>query len=98
LGTADSYLESWLPQIMAGPDYTSGRLAIVVTADEDDRHSGNVVLTAVIHPGLDGAHKVVATPLTHYSLTRLYDQVLGTPLLRNAASAPDMAAAFGLTY
>jgi acid phosphatase len=98
LGTADNYLESWLPQIMAGPDYTSGDLAIVITADEDDRISGNVVLTAVLHPSLDGDHKVVSTPLTHYSLTRLYDQVLGTPLLNNAASAPDMAAAFGLAY
>jgi len=96
LTTADDYLKSWLPQIMAGPDYTSGRLAIVVTADEDDSTSANVVLTAVIWRGLDGTHKVVATPLTHYSLTRLYDQVLGAPLLRNAAAAPDLATAFGL--
>ncbi|HST48288.1 DUF7594 domain-containing protein [Jatrophihabitans sp.] len=96
LTIADSYLKSWLPQIMAGPDYTSGRLAIVITADEDDSHSGNVVLTAVIHRSLDGAHKVVSTPLNHYSLLRLYDQVLGVPLLRKAATAPDLAAAFGL--
>src|SRR3954470_16809076 len=96
LTTADNYLKSWIPQIMAGPDYTSGRLAIVITADEDDSHSGNVVLTAVIHRSLDGTHKVVSTPLNHYSLLRLYDQALGAPLLRNAASASDMAAAFGL--
>jgi acid phosphatase len=96
LAVADNYLKSWLPQIMAGPDYTSGRLAIVVTADEDDSHSGNVVLTAVLHRSLDGSHKVVTTPLNHYSLLRLYDQVLGAPLLRNAATASNMATAFGL--
>jgi acid phosphatase len=96
LTTADNYLKSWLPQIMAGPDFTSGRLAIVITADEDDSHSGNVVLTAVLHRSLDGSHKVVTTALNHYSLLRLYDQVLGAPLLRNAASAPNMATAFGL--
>ncbi|MBV9822811.1 MAG: phosphoesterase [Actinobacteria bacterium] len=96
LSTADSYLKSWLPQIMAGPDYTSGRLAIVVTADEDDSNSGNVVLTAVLHRSLDGSHKVVSAPLNHYSLLRTYDRVLGAPLLRNAATASDLATAFGL--
>jgi hypothetical protein len=96
LTTADNYLKSWLPQVLAGPDFTSGRLAVVITADEDDSHSGNVVLTAVLHRSLDGSHKVVATALNHYSLLRLYDQVLGAPLLRNAATAPNMATAFGL--
>jgi hypothetical protein len=96
LTTADNYLKSWLPQIMAGPDYTSGRLAIVITADEDDSQSGNVVLTAVIHRSLDGTHKVVTSALNHYSLLRMYDQALGAPLLRRAATASDMAAAFGL--
>jgi acid phosphatase len=96
LSTADSYLQSWLPRLMAGPDYQAGRLAIVVTGDEDNGSQGNKVLTVVVHPSLDGAHKVVATNLTHYSLTRLYDQVLGAPPLRNAAGAPDMRAAFNL--
>jgi hypothetical protein len=37
------------------------------------------------------------TALTHYSLARLYEQVIGsTPYLGNATTAPDMAAAFGL--
>jgi acid phosphatase len=96
LTTADNYLKSWIPQIMAGPDYTSGRLAIVITADEDDSHSGNVVLTAVIHRSLDGTHKVVTSAMNHYSLLRMYDQMLGAPLLRKASTASDMAAAFGL--
>ena len=48
----------------------------------------------VIHPSQD--HRVVTTRLTHYSLTRLYDEVAGLPYLRNAATAPSMATAFGL--
>ena len=96
LGTADAWLQSWLPQIMSGPDYQSGHLAIVVTADEDDHNADNAVLTTVIAPRLDGAHKVVATALNHYSLTLLYDQILRLPPLRNAAAASDMKVAFGL--
>ena len=52
------------------------------------------MLTTVLHPS-QHAH-VVRTPLTHYSLTGLYDRVLGVRLLRRAAGAPDLARAFGL--
>ncbi|MDQ1691780.1 MAG: phosphatidylinositol-3-phosphatase, partial [Pseudonocardiales bacterium] len=96
LSTADNYLESWLPQLMAAPDFQTGALAIVVTADEDNNTTVNKVLTVVLHQSLDGGHTVVTTALTHYSLTRLYDQVLGADPLRNAANAPDMKAAFNL--
>jgi acid phosphatase len=94
LGTADSWLKQRLEAIYAGPDWRSGHLAVVVTADEDDGKSGNTVLTAVIHPSQD--HNVVSAPLTHYSLTRLYEDVAGAPYLGAAGSATDMAAAFGL--
>ncbi len=76
LTTADSWLQSWLPQILQSPDFTSGRLVVVVTADEDDRHSNNNVLTVVF--SANGAHgRVVATPLTHYSLSALYSDIIG---------------------
>lgn len=94
LGDADDWLEEYVGQVLAGPDYASGHLAVVVTADEDDGSQDNTVLTTVFHPSQRG--NVVTSPLSSYSLTRLYDQVLGAPLLRNAASAPDMAEAFGL--
>lgn len=93
LGTADTWLKNWLGQAMAGPDYRSGRLVIVVTADEDNGSQGNKVLTVLIHPNQNG--QVVTTALDHYSLAGFYDAVLGTPRLRNAASAPNLAAAFG---
>jgi hypothetical protein len=94
LRQADDWLKGWLPLLMAGPDFRAGRLAIVVTADEDDSSSGNKVLTVVIAPGV--TQRVVGAALTHYSLTRLYDDVAGAPPLRSAASAPSMAQAFGL--
>ncbi|GAA5017191.1 alkaline phosphatase family protein [Terrabacter aeriphilus] len=94
LGVADHWLETQVEAVMAGPDWRAGRLAIVVTADEDDRHHGNVVLTTVAHPSLHGV--VVTTPLDHYSLARLYSEVLGAPPLGRAATATSMASAFGL--
>ena len=66
--TAGSWLKHQLKLVMASTDFTSGKLVVVVTADEDDRHSGNVVLTSVLSSRL--SHKVVVgTPLMRYSLT-----------------------------
>jgi len=94
LGTADAWFESWMTKIFDGPDWRSGHLAVVLTADEDDKSSDNTVLTVVIHPSQRA--NVVTSPLTHYSLTRLFEEVAGTPFLFGAASAPSMAKAFGL--
>jgi acid phosphatase len=94
LSVADVWLHDSLGRVLDGPDWKSGHLAVVVTADEDDHHQDNRVLTTVLHPDLHGTTYDGA--LDHYSLTRLYDEVLGAPLLRNARSAPSMADAFGL--
>jgi len=94
LAAADSWLDRQLSPVLASDDFTSGKLVVVVTADEDDKHSQNTVLTSVLTPALTG--KVVGTPLTHYSLTRYIDEVLGVDPLREAAHAPDLKAAFGL--
>lgn len=93
LAQADAWLKTHLAPVLASSDFTSGRLAVVVIADEDDRLSGNKVLTSVLSTRLD--HKVVRTALNHYSLTRFIEQVLGVGRLRNARTAPDMATAFG---
>lgn len=94
LSAADAWFTDWMDRIVAGPDWRSGHLTVVLTADEDDRSAGNTVLTVVIHPSQRG--HVVTTPLTHYSLTRLYEDVSATSYLYGAQSAPSMAAAFGL--
>jgi phosphatidylinositol-3-phosphatase len=94
LATADTWFKAWMNKIFQGPDWKSGHLAVVLTADEDDQSQANTVLTVVIHPS-QKAH-VVTTALTHYSLTRLYEEVAGLPFLYGAASATSMSTAFGL--
>ena len=94
LPTADAFLARTLPDVLASQDFTSGRLTVVVTADEDDMHSNNTVLTSVLSTRLSG--KVVSTHLTHYSLTRYIAEVLGVTPLGNGRTAPDLKAAFGL--
>jgi phosphatidylinositol-3-phosphatase len=94
LGVADTWFKGWMTKVFDGADWKSGHLAVVLTADEDDRSAGNTVLTVVIHPSLNA--KVVTTGLTHYSLARLYEEVAGLPYLSGAATAPSMATAFGL--
>ena len=94
LASADAWFKSQMQRVFAGPDWQSGRLAVVLTADEDDRTSGNKVLTVVIHPSQH--HHVVSRRLTQYSLTRLLNDVAHAPRLGAAATAPALSAAFGL--
>lgn len=91
---ADVWLSDAIGSVLAGPDFASGELAVVVTADEDDRSQDNRVLTVVLHGSQ--SRRVVRDQLDHYSLARLYGQVLGQPPLRGVKSATDMARAFEL--
>ena len=93
LASADTWLRTWVPALLDGPDYRAGRLTIVITFDEDDYHAGNVVLTTVISPGIK--HATASRRLSHYSWTRWMDEALGTAPLRQAATAPSLAGAFG---
>ncbi|MDX6298136.1 MAG: phosphatidylinositol-3-phosphatase [Nocardioidaceae bacterium] len=95
LSTADSWLQSWLPSILSGPDFTSGRLVVVITADEDNHSQNNHVLTVVLDAASQGG-RTVSAPLNHYSLSRLYSQIIASNPLGQARTAPDMLAAFGL--
>jgi acid phosphatase len=88
LGTADAWLAGWMPILMAGPDYLSGHLTIIVTFDEDDGSQSNHVPFVVIDPQLKTA--LVTARVDHYSLTRWLDDNAGVTRLRNAASAFDL--------
>jgi acid phosphatase len=94
LATADDWLRTSVGRVLAGPDWQSGRLAVVITADEDDRNQGNLVLTTVVHPSIQ--HQVVDSALTHLSLSRFLSEVVGQPPLRAAADAPSLGDPFGL--
>jgi phosphatidylinositol-3-phosphatase len=92
LADADRFLRTWMPVLMSGPDWRSGRLAIVVAFDEGE--TTEQVPVVVMAPGVSGV--VVRRPLNHYALTRLIDQVIGVAPLRQAAGAPNIAPLFGL--
>ena len=94
LSAANRWLKSHIRAVMAGPDWASGRLAVVVTADEDDSRHGNSVLTVVAHPALH--HAVASTAMSHYALSRSLSQVAGTKPLRKASKAPSLLRQLGL--
>ncbi len=94
LGVADQWIADQLKPVLAGPDFTSGHLAVVLTADEDDHKQDNKVLTVVIHPSQHG--HVVHDRLDHYALYELYEDVLGLTHTRPNPETPSMAVAFGL--
>ncbi len=95
LPVADAYLRSWLPQVLSGPDFRAGRLVVVVTFDESGHGATDErVLTVVLSPRV--THRVVATRLDHYSLSKLYSTTCRSLQLRRAAAAPSLSAAFGL--
>ena len=92
---ADEWIRDQVGLVLSGPDFATGRLAVVITADEDDGSDNNRILTVVAHPGLQ--HVVVHAQLDHYSLSRTYADVAGVPPLQQAAQAPDHCSeAFGL--
>lgn len=94
LGTADRWLQGWLRPLLTGLDFRVGRLAIVVTFDEDDHHADNRIFTAVLHPALHGTR--VTARLDHGALSGAVSRLVGAPPLRDAAKAPDLLGAFGL--
>ena len=69
--------------MLAGADFRTGRLAVVVTFDEDDNHAHNQILTAVLHKGLRAT--TVATRLNHLALSRSASGLVGRSGLRGAA-------------
>lgn len=94
LDAADRWLSRWVPVWQAGPDFRGGRLAVVVTFDEDDRSQGNRVLTVVVHPALRAV--TVAAPESHLTLSAWLSVVAGAPALRDAAGRRSLGRAFGL--
>jgi acid phosphatase len=94
LSVANDWLRAKVGRALNGPDFKAGRLAIVITADEDDYSADNKILTVVAHPSLNG--KVVRGTLNHYGLSRSLSQVSHTAPLRRARYATSVLAAFGL--
>jgi hypothetical protein len=94
LQTADSWLKGWLGKVLNGPDYRAGRLAVVVTFDEDEGAGPGSILTVVIAQKL--LHRTVTASLNHLSWSRWMTDLVGAAPLRQAARAPSLGRAFGL--
>ena len=92
LAQADAWLHAWVPVLRAGEDWRSGRLAIVVVFDEGE--TTEQVPFVMLEPGV--SHRVIREPLNHFALTRLIDEIVGVPALRDAARAPDLVPILGL--
>jgi phosphatidylinositol-3-phosphatase len=94
VATGDAWLSTWISAITAGPNYRSGNTLIVLTWDEGTG-STNQIPTIVIAPSVrPGA--VVGVRLDHYALLRSAEDLLGLGHIGAAATAPSLAAAFGL--
>jgi hypothetical protein len=90
----DGFLASFVPKLMATPEYRSGTTVIFITWDESESDTGpNHVPLVVISPY---THAIVdGHAYTHYSLLRTTEQLLGLPLLGNARTAPSLIGRFG---
>ena len=95
LAQADRWMKNKVGMVLNGPEFATGQLAVVITADEDDGQHGNRVLTVVAHPSLD--HKVVRRSLTHYSLSRSLAEAAAVKPVGRAGNARSLLTAFGLT-
>lgn len=93
LDAADGYLHDVMRTVLSGPDWSAGRLAIVITFDEVEEGTGTL-LTVVVAPGLHGTR--VTAPLTHLAWCRWMTDLVGAPPLRLAARAPSLGKAFHL--
>jgi phosphatidylinositol-3-phosphatase len=92
----DATLGAWMPSILASPDYQSGHLLVVLTADTSHSPAnGNTLATVLVNQDVPAGLQA-ADRFDHYSLLRLDEDLLGLPLLANAADAADMAPAFNL--
>jgi hypothetical protein len=95
VSTGDAWLQSFVPQLIATPQYQNGDTAIMITFDENDGSPTNHVSTIVVAPSVAPGTQD-ATPYTHYSLLRTTEEMLGVPALGAAASATSMRAGFRL--
>jgi hypothetical protein len=84
VATGDRWVQSWIPKIMAGPDYQAGRLIIILSWDET---SGTETRQPeiVISPTTKGIKTGVS--MNHYSRLAALQSLFGLAPLGNATAA-----------
>lgn len=103
----DTWVATWLPRMLASPQYVAGKMLIVITYDEGSggssgqscvtsSASGCRIATVVIAPTTRPGTRS-STSFSHYSLLRTTEDVLGIRVhLGAAARAASMRTAFHL--
>jgi hypothetical protein len=93
----DRFVAAWLPRIVASPDYQSGRLTVILTADTSAGSDPSNHLATIVASRHVPAHTTATAAFDHYSLLRLTEDLTGVNThLGKAAVAPDMRAGLGL--
>ena len=89
--TGDQWLASWMPIILAAPNYRAGNTAVFLVWDEGNatNHVPEITISPITPSGATSA-----TRFDHYSLLKTAEQLLGLPMLGNASSANSMIPAF----
>jgi phosphatidylinositol-3-phosphatase len=82
----NDFLKTWIGRIHAAPQYQDGSTVVFITWDEDDGSPGNHVSLLAVSPRTPAGARV-KTRLTHYSLLRSIETLLGLPRLGAAATA-----------
>ncbi len=90
VATGDAFLSQLVPQIVNSPSYNRGETALFITWDEDTPIP-NIVVAPSVHAGT-----TVTTAVSHYSLLRATEEMLGLPLLGEAANAPSLRGLFNV--
>jgi hypothetical protein len=91
----DRWLSQVVPEIVASTQYQARSLVLFITFDENDGGPTNQVPTYVVAPSVP-RHSRIGVALTHYSLLRTTETLLGLPLLGAARSATSMISPFHL--
>ncbi|TMM24489.1 MAG: hypothetical protein E6F94_09550, partial [Actinobacteria bacterium] len=90
----DQFLQGYVPQLLATPQYQAGNTLIIVTWDEDDGSHSNHIPAILIYPTI--SHLSSAVSFTHYSMLKDVEDIFGVPEIGGAQSATSMRSAFGL--
>lgn len=93
VGDGNRFLQSYVPALMATPQYRARNTVIFITWDENAGADGNQVPCIVVSPFTHGVRD--STPYSHYSLLRTTEALLGLPFLGEARSAHSMLGRFG---
>jgi phospholipase C len=97
IAAGDRFLQTWIPRIVATPDYRAGQTVVFITFDEgrpylstgenclstkdDSRHIPTLVVSAY------GRGQSVGSFSSHYALLHTTETLLGLPCLQLACSA-----------